>query len=494
LYWEEKTAIQEFSLKPAYFYQMYAVVDIETTGNHSVQGKITEVAIYLTDGKEVLDEFTTLLDPEIFIPSYITSLTGINNEMVRTAPRFEEVAEQIYRMLEGNIFVAHNVNFDFNFLKSEFARCGYNLQVRKLCSSRLSRKLLPGLKSYGLGSLCRFLNIDIYPRHRAYGDAKATVKLLHYLIASDNTAVKEFIKHNNQEACLPPNLDRKSYEKLPESPGCYYFLNQKGEVIYVGKAKNIKSRINSHFSSQSESQQRQGMINNLYKLDFELCGNELIALLRENLEIKRLWPLYNRAQKRVSRNYGIFSYEDRNGFLRFSIGQITTDKNPVWIFSQNGPARVFLSDLVQKFRLCPRLAGLQKSTGACFDHQSLLCDGACCGKIGPEIYNERVLKALGQQENTLIGSMAIIGKGRHIEENSLVLIESGRFIGFGFVESNEQLHHPEEFKRHINFYPDDPDVYRILKMYLSSSHKDQVVVFQDVNKSYANTIAELYSK
>lgn len=161
---------------------MYAVVDIETSGGRAQLDRITEIAIYIHDGEKIVDEFSTLINPETYIPSFITRLTGINNDMVATAPKFYEVAKKIVLITEGCLFVAHNAPFDYRFIQEEFKRLGYNYQRQTMCTVRMSRKIIPGMGSYSLGNLCQNLGITINNRHRAAGDALATTQLLEILI------------------------------------------------------------------------------------------------------------------------------------------------------------------------------------------------------------------------------------------------------------------------------------------------------------------------
>ena len=161
---------------------MYSIIDIETTGNSSKSGKITEVAIFVHDGFSIIDSFNSLINPECLIPDFITRLTGIDNEMVKTAPRFFEVAKKIVEMTSNTIFVAHNVSFDYRFIQEEFIRLGYDYQRKTMCTVRMGRKYLPGHSSYSLGKLCNDLGINIVGRHRASGDALATVKLFEIIL------------------------------------------------------------------------------------------------------------------------------------------------------------------------------------------------------------------------------------------------------------------------------------------------------------------------
>jgi DNA polymerase-3 subunit epsilon len=234
---------------------LYAVVDIETTGNGHKGQKITEISIFIFDGKVVVDEFTSLVNPEQNIPPFITNLTGITNAMVRYAPKFYEIARKVEEITKDTIFVAHNVNFDYNIIKDEFKNLGFDFKRKKLCTVRLTRKIMPGLRSYSLGNICADENIPINGRHRAKGDAEATTELFRRLIERDDKfIINSFLNPKSRQATLPPLLDKKVVDNLPETFGVYYFKNTAKEIIYVGKANNIKQRVISHFYDKKKKE------------------------------------------------------------------------------------------------------------------------------------------------------------------------------------------------------------------------------------------------
>ena len=274
---------------------MYAIVDIETTGGYASANGITEIAILIYDGKEILERFRTLINPEIPIPVYIQALTGINDEMVRSAPLFKDVAQLIFDLLHKRIFVAHNVNFDFSFLHYHLAAAGYHLQTKKLCTVRLSRKIIPGLASYSLGRLCKQIGIEIIDRHRASGDAEATAMLFSMLLNKDSDGhISRALNQRSKEQSLPPHLPKEDIYKLPSVPGIYYFHDNKAKVVYVGKAKDIRKRVSSHFLNNKPGRQKQEFLRDIHHITFQECGTELISFILEAVEIKRLWPSYNR--------------------------------------------------------------------------------------------------------------------------------------------------------------------------------------------------------
>ena len=456
---------------------MYAIVDIETTGGYALHHRVTEVAIYHFDGKRITDKFSTLINPGRAIPNFITGLTGITTTMVEEAPPFEEIAEEIYERLKDRIFVAHNAHFDYSFLKKEFETVGIPWQTKKLCTVRLSRKIIPGLDSYSLGALAESLGIKIPNRHRALGDAQATAKIFNILLKRDKLGViAKSIKRNSGEATLPPNLDKADYDKLPNKAGVYYFLDAKGTIIYVGKAINIKKRITSHFSGEAKEWNRSNIRNEICNITYELTGNELIALILESQEIRRLWPKYNLAQKFKVEEWGVFDYEDRNGYLRFSVNAVTRGAKPLITFPSKGEAWNFMWEKVKEYDLCPKLSGLQLAKGLCFSHQTGACKGACQGVEKTKKYNKKVQQAIDsffQAGN----SAAIIGQGREEGERSLVLVEKGNYIGFGFYDQQENISDFESAKNFIRLSKDNRVVQHLVSSYLLNPKGVEVVEF-----------------
>lgn len=456
---------------------MYAIVDIETTGGYAENHRITEVAIFLHDGIQVTDSYHTLINPGRNIPYYITGLTGITTEMVLDSPAFEEIADEILKRLEGKIFVAHNAHFDYSFLKKEFEQAGINWQSKKLCTVRLSRKIIPGLRSYSLGSLAESLGIEITNRHRAGGDAAATAKIFDQLLRRDHDGyIVKVLKRNSGETILPPNLPKEEFDRLPALPGVYYFLNANGNVIYVGKAINIKKRIAGHFTGDAREWSRSKIRNEIHHISYELTGNELIALILESQEIRRLWPKYNQAQKFRVEEWGIFDYEDRNGYLRFSVNVVARGSRPLVRFSTKGEAWNFLWEKVRDFELCPKLCGLQLAKGLCFDYQSGGCHGACMGIESVKGYNERIKQAIlaFRDEGDTV---AIIGKGRNMGEQSLVLVEKGCYVGFGYFDRQASINDFESARNYIKPSVETRTVQNLINSYITNPRGSEVVVF-----------------
>ena len=462
---------------PSYLRLMYAIVDIETTGGYAENHRITEIAIYHYDGMQITDEFHTLINPGRKIPYFITGLTGITSEMVSEAPAFEDVADEIHDWLKDRVFIAHNAHFDYSFLKKEFEEAGIAWQTKKLCTVRLSRKIIPGLSSYSLGRLAESLGIKIPDRHRAGGDAGATAKIFDVLMKRDHAGViAKAIKRNTGETLLPPNLPKEEFEKLPAKAGVYYFHDARGHVIYVGKAINIKKRIAGHFTGDAREWNRSNIRNEIHNISVELTGSELIALILEAQEIRRLWPKYNLAQKYKVEEWGVYDYEDRNGYLRFGVNVVTRGTRPLITFSSKGDAWSFMWEKVKEFDLCPKLSGLQVAKGLCFSHQSGNCKGACQGVEKNKKYNKRVQKAIdtffeaGQ-------TVAIIGKGRKPEEKSMVLVENGNYLGFGFFDEAKNISDLESARHFIKHSRDNRVVQNIVNSCLTNPKGVELVIF-----------------
>ena len=411
---------------------MYAIVDIETTGGYAAANGIIEISIKIFDGQEVVEAYETLINPDKLIPRYIQAFTGITNEMVQDAPRFEEVAEKIYTLLQGNIFVAHNVNFDYSFIKSHLEFYGYRLVVKKLCTIRLARSIFPGFPSYSLGNLCQSLAIDLRNRHRAGGDAEATVILFKMLLKNDTRdIIQTSLNKTSKEQTLPPHVPKVHFDALPNTPGVYYFHDQKGKVIYVGKAKNIRSRVNSHFSNNSDSRQKQNFLRHTYSISFQSTATELMAAILESAEIKKLWPVFNTSQKRQEDVFGIFVYEDQNGYMRLAIEKKRKNSNPVYTFHYKVDGHGVLRKLMKEFTLCPKLCFMQTDSDACIGMADKSCLGACEKKEPYPIYNDRVCKAIASL--TQRPSYVVMDKGLSEQEVSCIMVVKGNFFGMGYL-------------------------------------------------------------
>lgn len=287
--------------------RMYTIVDIETTGGRKLDNKVIEIAIIKFDGKKIIDTFHSLINPERFIPFRITSLTGIDDSMVANAPKFFEVAKQIVEFTQDCVFVAHNVYFDYQFFQKEFSDLGYSFKRERLCTVRLARKYLPGHKSYSLGKICADLGISLENHHRAMDDTKATLDLFKLILNCPNfdfETSKVFI--SKQDISLPPFLDEKAIEELPEYPGVYYFYDKSGTLLYIGKSINIKKRVLSHFKINLKRKKDIELKNEISRIEYKEFASDLICKLFEANEIKTLKPLFNIALRQKRYQFGVY--------------------------------------------------------------------------------------------------------------------------------------------------------------------------------------------
>lgn len=411
----------------------FAIIDIETTGGSAERDRITEIAILIHDGNRIVDEFTSLVNPETFIPPFITRLTGITNEMVEKAPRFYEIARRIVEITDNVVFVAHNVQFDYRFVQAEFKRLGFDYSRQTMCTVKLARKHLPGHSSYSLGVLCQNLGININGRHRAAGDAWATTKVFDLIIASNPDSV--FIDKSpwNELTGLHPAMNQNQISSLPEKAGVYYFYGNDAKLLYVGKSINIRKRVKQHFSGRATKRSLE-MCSQIIDIDFEITGSELIALIVEADQIKQNLPIFNKRGRRGAHQVGVFSFVDDSGYINLLVRKVQgTSEIPFACFANTTSAQNFLYALVDKFNLCQKLCGLYSSSSACFHHQIGQCRGACVGVELSTEYNSRATKAI--DSITLSSrSFLLLDAGRSADEKSFVKVVNGKVEGFGYFD------------------------------------------------------------
>ena len=449
---------------------MYCIVDIETTGNGIVGNKITEISIFKFDGQQIVDEYTSLVNPQCEIPYFITGLTGIDNHMVRNAPTIDEIAPLIQEFTHNQIFVAHSVNFDYHVIKNEFKGLGLSYVRKKLCTVRLSRRVFPGLASYSLGKLCSSLDIPLKNRHRARGDAHATTLLFNKILQHETSEqlLKTFLNARSQEATLPPALSREVYDALPDETGVYYFKDGKGKVIYVGKAKNIKKRVLGHFYDKSTKEIH--LCKDTATIDYELAGNELVALLMESAAIKHYFPKYNRAQKSNLPSYGIFSYTDRNGILHLGYNNIRSLPHHYTAFYNTSDCRLYMEELCMEFGLCPKYCHLQESVAHCSHFRIPQCEGICRGQEAVADYNKKVRKAIEHMSNGK-SSFIIKEKGRNLEEDAIVLMHEGKYSGYGFISKEAEINSLSDMLSYLTPQKDTLETKRLIQAYTVKNPK-----------------------
>jgi len=453
---------------------MYAILDIETTGGQFNEEGITEIAIYKFDGHEIVDQFISLVNPEIPIQPFVVKLTGINNAMLQSAPKFFEVAKRIIEMTNDCVIVAHNASFDYRILRTEFRRLGYDFESKTICTVELSKKLLPEQPSHSLGKLVRALGIPMADRHRASGDALATVKLFKILLEKDleKEIVKDFIKLEIEKGITPKLLDIVA--GLPSKTGVYYIHNEKGNLVYIGKSRNIKKRINQHFTGTSTKCKK--IQAEVFTVTYDETGSELIALLKESEEIKINKPIYNRAQRKSIFQLALYAEKDEKGYINLKLQKTDGRKKEITSFTSIQEGKNALFRITSHYNLCQKLSGLYHSKTNCFQYSIKECDGACIGEVSPEEYNARVQNFI--EKNTFQKkNMVLIDKGRTISERSAVLIENGIYKGYAFYDLNYQINNIEILRNIIIPMQNNRDAKNIIQGHIRKNQTLKTVKF-----------------
>jgi DNA polymerase-3 subunit epsilon len=453
---------------------LYCILDIETTGGQFNEEGITEIAIYKYDGHDIVDQFISLVNPEIPIQPFVVKLTGINNAMLRSAPKFYEVAKRIIEITENCIVVAHNASFDYRILQTEFRRLGFQFQKQTLCTVELSKKLIPGQESYSLGKLVRALGIPMADRHRATGDAMATVKLFKMLLAKDvqKEIVKSLVKTEIKSGMSPKLLD--IVENLPSKTGIYYIHNEKGDLIYIGKSKNIKKRVNQHFTGTTAKCKK--IQTEVYTVSFEETGSELIAVLKESEEIKVNKPIYNRTNRKSIFQWALYVQKNENGYLTLQLQKADGRKKEITAFSSPQEGKNALFKITDKYQLCQKINGLYDTKNTCFKYKIKECAGACIQEEDTESYNDRVTEYLemNQFENE---NMIILDRGRSLEERTAILIENGVYKGYCFYDLNYQVSNVDVLKNMLIPMQNNRDARQIIQSYLRKNKVWKIVKF-----------------
>ena len=446
---------------------MYAILDIESSGGKFNEEGITEIAIYKFDGHKVVDQFISLINPERPIDQYVVKLTGINNNMLRTAPKFYEVAKRIVEITTDCIIVAHNAQFDYRILSTEFGRLGFDFKRQTLCTVELSQKLMPEQPSHSLGKLVRSLGIPIADRHRANGDALATVELFKLLLSKDLD--KEIISKNIRSLEVEFNAKLHNLLRdLPNKTGVYYLFNKENKIIYIGKSKNIKKRINQHFTSNDKKSNL--LQKEVEDVTFEVTGMEMIALLLENEEIKRHKPKHNKALKKNIFNYALYPITDDNGYINLKLMKADGRKKNIMTFTSRDSGKSFLRRVSEINGLCEKFTGVHTGKGSCFKYEINECAGACIGKEDKDAYNLRV-RGIIEKYSLRNKNMLLIGYGREKTEKSVVLIEDSEFKGFGYFKLNHQISKLEIIKSIITPMQHSKDAQHIIQSEMRRNRK-----------------------
>ena len=455
---------------------MYAIVDVETTGGKFNEEGITEIAIYRFDGNKIIDQFSSLVNPQREIQPFVQRLTGINSKMLVNAPKFFEIAKRIVEITEDAVLVAHNAEFDYRIIRTEFKRLGFDFERQSLCTVDLAQKLLPDLPSYKLGKLVRSLGIPISDVHRAHGDAQATVELFKVLLEKDSQKeiISAHVKILNKKQV--PSKYLNIIDELPTETGVYYIYNEAGSIIYIGKSKNIKKRVLSHLTSKARKAEK--IQKAIHRVTYELCGNECLALLKEQHEIKKNQPRLNHALKYRHFPMGI-RRDESSPYHRLLIEQVRQDADYLDVFKNKKEAEGRLRFWIEEFSLCAQHTSFARAQGACFRKGIDKCEGACLGEERCDDYNKRV-QAVADSLLYPYDDFLIIDKGKSVGEKSFIYIKDGVFQGYGYYQLNHQIKSLDKIEARLIRIENNRDTQAVIRSFLRRERYQKLINLAEV--------------
>ncbi len=403
-----------------------AFVDVETTGMNPTNDRIIEIGILRVEDGSIVSQYNQLINPGGLIPEVIQGMTGITNADLENAPTFREIKHDIGELLADCTFVAHNVRFDYSFLKNEFRREGIRYTSGQFCTVKLARQLYPRLKRYNLDSLIETFAFSCPNRHRAFDDASVLWQFYQMLLKEYSAdEVDQAIKIISRRPTSPIHLPSKTLKDLPETSGVYIFYGDDNVPLYVGKSKNIKYRVHSHFSADAFSTKEMQMAQQVKRIETIQTVGELGALLKESQLVKSLQPQYNRRLRRTIGLTYLLSNEDDFGYARAEIVHLAEIEpgqfaNIIGLFRTKRQAKQFLDQVAGEYQLCKKLLGIERATKDCFSNRLGICNGACVQREQPLKYNMRFAQAFA---TTKIKSWPFSGPIAFVEEDPIT--ESG---------------------------------------------------------------------
>ncbi len=449
--------------------QKLCFVDIETTGMRSSYDRIIEIGIIRAEAEDSNYTITKTLKSLIntdYIPLEITNLTGISPHELENAPSFRQIKDEILEIMEGCVMVAHNVRFDYSFLKNEFKRLDVSFSPKHFCTIRVARSLFPKMGSYKLDALIEKFNIECRRRHRAFDDAKVLWDF--FQIICNKFSKNKLIEVLNialKKPTIPLNLSKEVLDNVPQSPGVYIFYGANGTPLYVGKSINIKNRVLSHFSSDHSSPKEMEIAQQVESIETIKTAGELGAFILESGLVKKLQPLYNRKLRILRKMVILKSEVNKDGYKFIQMEEVSKinledTENTLAIFKSRKQAKDTLINLVKDYSLCEKLLGLEKTKSACFAYRLGICKGACINKEGKLKYNLRFLEAfLKTKVKSWPFKGPILIKENMEEKFEYHLVDKWCYLGkYDSEDSRKEVGEDE--------YQFDVDTYKILEKYL----------------------------
>lgn len=439
-------------------------VDVETTGLNAQFGRIIEIGILRVEDNQVVEEFTSLINPLTHLDPFIQTMTGITPQELEDAPTFYEVKDDIKRLLQDSIFVAHSVMFDYGFLKHEFKRHEQSFNPKYFCSVKLAKQLFPRFKKHNLDSIIDRFDFKCKRRHRAFDDAKVLWDLYSYALKNlGEEKVEKAIAKIMKRPSLPISISEQVINSLPEKPGVYIFKNADSAPLYIGKSKNIRDRILSHFSASKDSSLEMKIAENTKTIDTITTAGELTALLLESKLVKQQQPLYNRKLRNAMKLFALKKVETNDYFsVDIQILQevpVEELENVMGIFKSQKQLKDHLHDLAKDHKLCLKLLGLEKGKGSCFYYHLGICDGACVKKEKVLKYNLRFDEAFYKTKIKRWPFAGPVGVKEDSDQEEIIVIDKWCILG--------HLKNGDTFEDLSKEYLFDTDTYKILASFLT---------------------------
>jgi DNA polymerase III subunit epsilon len=438
----------------------FAIIDVETTGGNPQKDKITEIGLILHDGHQVLHSYNQLINPERSIPSFITGITGITDQMVQDAPKFYEIAKEIVELTADAFFVAHNARFDYGFFVNEFKHLGYSYNKQTYCTVQMSRRAFPGLNSYSLGNLVRYFEIPLDKHHRALDDAMATTMLFEKIIQSEYyTKISPLLsKKSIREIKLPASIKKAYLDSIPDTTGIYYFYNKENQIIYVGKSVELRSRIWSHFTDQTERGMK--LQTNVADISYTETGSELAALLYEAIEIRKHKPEYNKALRNLSFPFSVVIDGCQMGMPYIMKTSKIENQQLIKKFSKQERAETFLKLLLNKYDICICQAGLKHH------HGILPGETECFANNDALMLNYNLIELNNYLSSSFFIQKAIITEGRNEDESFVVLVDENNITHMGYTPKDDYNGINEDTVFYLDAVDENPELMKILDAHL----------------------------
>lgn len=471
-----------------------AFVDLETTGARAFYDRIMEVGIVRVEDGEIVSTYNTLVNPQTKIPQEIEKLTGISLKDVENAPTFNSIKKDILELLVDCVFVAHNVRFDYSFLRSEFAREEIMFTAKHFCTVKLSRYLYPAFPRHNLDAIIERFKFSCENRHRAFDDAKILFDF--YQVAQKSFPEEIFEKAVNlalRKPSLPPKLAAADLEVLPEEPGVYIFYGENSTPLYIGKSINIRDRVLSHFSQDISSPTEMNISQQIERIETRVTAGELGALLTESELIKSMLPIYNKKLRLKRELTALRSTIDKLGFQTFQIetmSKVTPEDFPTLhgFFRSKRQAKEYLSTIAKEYLLCEKILGLEKTTAACFSYRLGACKGACAGEEQPLTYNLRFLTAITKkhiQPWPFSGPIIVNEKNGISGKSEYFLLDKWCFLGS--IKNEETTDLGELLNQEYLF---DFDVYKIIRSFVRNPKNQSRIKIVRMTKPLVEAFTE----